>query len=835
MKRTILTHHAQIPTILQQFFAREGDTLFDLEVKDIRQWIASFFPPEVSLYEQAKRVQGLDLQLFRENHSDSGFLREVIRDRRLLDEQRIAVAELPVHPELKSVLSALQGRDYARFFEQLQGSSFEGFLISEEPYDPFEQEVVAVLLAHGAKKLAVLPKADSHRSWQVPVNDEAAQFETALQYIIREDLPLEDCAFVLCKEDEDTVLEALLQRYQVPFRPLRAETSLPARKLQALLRYYQEPCRANAEEIAALRIFGRDHEAFYRYQEDHASSFDLNIPYERLQQETRYYADTEKKAEAVRSALAQGLQQLTSCRSLQEALNCAFALIVCGDPEERRLKNFLEERGRLMQDDYLPWLIEELNGCQRQLPGTEGLLISTLQEPVYGKRFLFVFDASQTSYPCFRTLSGLLREEDLSGTAYPSLESRYQAHLQKLSYLEASAETFYFNPAGSYDGKPSEFSYLIEEKKLPRKEMALTRPQALPERKHALDPDLSKAAFLPEGILQGSVSAFERYWQCPYSYFLSYGLKLKDPQTFGLDPASFGTILHDFFEKLLTKYGKAYTETSEEDWQELLEPHFERLLRLYPRRQKEIADARENLLLSLQQEFRFLRQMEAETAYQPTAFEHRFDTLLYDEEDLKLRLYGSIDRVDTCGEDFRILDYKTSVHELKEKEIVSGRQLQLLTYLLLYAAESGKTPAGAFYLNVTHPRSRQEEYDASLSKGIYEKEADPQKNFLSSHVLKGKVLQQVEGEYNALSCLQGGGKNGMRKDACFDPEKVKDAFHTIYRELYRRLSEGEIPLEPSEGACTFCSYAEICRFKGREGYTERILYPQSLRTEEEEE
>ena len=54
--------------------------------------------------------------------------------------------------------------------------------------------------------------------------------------------------------------------------------------------------------------------------------------------------------------------------------------------------------------------------------------------------------------------------------------------------------------------------------------------------------------------LKTSVSKLESYQKCPFSFYLQYGLKLKDKQGFKLERLDIGTFMHDvidsFFEEI---------------------------------------------------------------------------------------------------------------------------------------------------------------------------------------------------------------------------------------------------------------------------------------------
>ena len=182
-----------------------------------------------------------------------------------------------------------------------------------------------------------------------------------------------------------------------------------------------------------------------------------------------------------------------------------------------------------------------------------------------------------------------------------------------------------------------------------------------------------------------------------------------------------------------------------------------------------------------------------------------------------MRLNGIIDRIDTCLNDLRILDYKSSAKTLSEARVKAGLQLQLLTYLIIAVRKLGLQPAGAYYCSLKNETISVSE--ASLNGRRMEIEDVDRDEWMSelqsSHQLKGWTMKECEGlDYDGthvqgLTCKDGQVKVRSLKD--FD--NVQALILELYQLLVQQLSAGRIELDPVEGACLFCDFKPVCRLR----------------------
>ena len=235
----------------------------------------------------------------------------------------------------------------------------------------------------------------------------------------------------------------------------------------------------------------------------------------------------------------------------------------------------------------------------------------------------------------------------------------------------------------------------------------------LVRQKHSLQQNFS-AASLIELQKTRSISAkkLEVYSRCQYRFFCEYVLKLQrksDSETkFSIN---IGYILHD---ALQIYYSQGYHLSDKPSVGEVLRgllqrPDYSRKLEttttLHPR-QIEVEYQRLHNILE-----NFVRQdkdIAKARAFSPTAFEYNPEKIL----GKVFSLAGNsiplvIDRIDESGQDFIVLDYKTSgTPALKAQEIKNGILPQVWIYLLAYQKLTGKTAAGAEYCSIKNPTKR---------------------------------------------------------------------------------------------------------------------------------
>lgn len=202
-----------------------------------------------------------------------------------------------------------------------------------------------------------------------------------------------------------------------------------------------------------------------------------------------------------------------------------------------------------------------------------------------------------------------------------------------------------------------------------------------------------------DGKLMFSVSRLEKYAECPFSYFVQYGLKAKNRKIYEFTPPDLGSFVHDIldlFTNRVKKEGILWSELNNERCKEIVSNLID--IRL---------SEQTNSILNSSKRFKYLSQRFKRVISKSVTvmaeqigkgefevFKTEFDfgnyktgeaVMLNLQDDEKVYLQGRIDRIDTLDLDgqtyIRIIDYKTGAKKFDLNELYYGLQMQLLVYL----------------------------------------------------------------------------------------------------------------------------------------------------------
>lgn len=365
-------------------------------------------------------------------------------------------------------------------------------------------------------------------------------------------------------------------------------------------------------------------------------------------------------------------------------------------------------------------------------------------------------------------------------------------------------------------------------------------------------------------ILTSSVSRLEQYTSCAYSYFLQYGLSLKERETFGFEAVDMGTLFHGVLERfsgLLEENGSDWLSFSRELGERLIDEAVDAQTAVYG----------DNILFSsarylyvvtrmkriLRRTVFTLQSQLQKGRFTPEHFEVSFSSLSDIEsvnislsEKEKMRLMGRIDRIDTCREGdtvyVKVIDYKSGNKNMDIAAVYYGLQLQLVVYMnaameMIGRKEKGKqiVPAAMLYYHIADPMVKTQERlsEEALNEKI--RESLRMKGVVNE---REDVISRLDGEFGGRSQIipverKKDGSLGSRSAALSEEElrTVSDYVSLKIKKIGKQILQGEIEKKPYEYAgdtgCDYCVYKSVCGFNGRiPGYETKKL--RSLTKEE---
>lgn len=863
---TILLAPSYLHTSIREALLASQNGLLGLKLYTLDGWLLKNTTKQITskealLYQYKERIAPIyqTLKIYQEVAYSPVFLNECFNFLDSLNFWNITFDKLPkesdAHQELYTILSQIKdlplpSHRIQHALAKLSKTSQKNVYILDCFHTLEEEHLIQQLIGMGAN-LIPMPETLPEKQFYHAVN-KRQEVEACAQYIIEHELDAQQIHITLTNASYKPLITQIFQRYQIPYTMLQdTHANIIPHRFSALFSYYIQPDEDTLSAILDCGVFSIPN---LQKLKDYLEIFACGIeePFTHLPNsfneghildpiELEKLRTLQQEAESVRQELIQKLQPLFTSDNIADVIYTIVSYIqesISTDNDDRKM--FLQIEGMLK--DVYPYLKtkEDISfflyflqnmSSKTSIQTRSGAIIADLTQSPFEKEYVFILGATQKDYPAFKPKKGIFDETYHAFiSTYPSMEQRYQFYIKQLSRLLTSTKHLCVSyPLGTYEGKGLEAALEIEQ-------FMETRSTAFPLYTYYepistlihLSPAMAEALFIKNGKIQGSISALERYVKCPFSYFLRYGLSLKEPMKIGFPDSYAGTLSHYILETFTEQYGKEYTKVCEEKIEEVLLQEINVMKDVFPSLEKKLENVMQRILTSMTQTLQLLDEFEQHSILRPFCSEHEFHYQITLREDVELALKGYIDRIDASDEFLCILDYKSSSKMLSEANVFAAVQLQLLTYAIVCRKEFKKRVLGSFYVSlknenipyiagklsrrkpVTHIPSGKEEYEEVRYK---------------AHRLHGWVMDE---EINALD--DNGGhivgisqnKEGeVKARKLYDLDSIEKYFTKMYQIIGNRILHGDISLTPMEDACLYCSYHEICRFKGL--YAEKKL------------
>lgn len=346
--------------------------------------------------------------------------------------------------------------------------------------------------------------------------------------------------------------------------------------------------------------------------------------------------------------------------------------------------------------------------------------------------------------------------------------------------------------------------------------------------------------------LRLSASQVDRQAECKMSYFLRYGLRVKERKEATVDPAEFGTYVHAVLEdtaREVMKRGGFHAVSLDETMniamnysdlyakERFSQLDSQRVSYLFTRNVQELS----MIVEELWQELRV-------SEFVPKGFEISFgdgqtmNAISVPNAEMEAQLRGFVDRVDVWNNGycnyFRVVDYKTGRKDFDYCDVFNGIGLQMLLYLFALEQEGEDVlgerpiPAGVQYFAARSPyitaNGRLTEEEATAEHGKTWKR-------------KGLILadeavvnaMEPEGSPKRLNCKLD--KDGALVGDIANREQLKllkQYVFQVLRNMVHDIATGNVTPNPytrgsAHNACSYCPYQTVCHFAtvdGRRNY-----------------
>ena len=347
-------------------------------------------------------------------------------------------------------------------------------------------------------------------------------------------------------------------------------------------------------------------------------------------------------------------------------------------------------------------------------------------------------------------------------------------------------------------------------------------------------------------VIIGSITRLQKFAECAFAHFASYGLKLKERQEYKLGSLELGSIYHDSLQNYaegLKNDGIKWSECPPEEQGRREAEAVEKALLQYEDiigSSKRIEYFRTSIKRVIARTVDIVtRQIslgEFDVAYVEKSFSH---------ESTLMKLTGKIDRLDIVrkkGKTYiRVIDYKTGKTAFDMDLVKAGLQLQLAIYTAESVAElremkEDTVPAGMYYYRIDDPildyaKSSEKDRMARLKLDGLTVDED---EIIALHdkTLVDENGRRVPEKSDVINYNYT--KDGKLYKGCEKSVIPKEEFDRVAKtasdkakSLAEEILAGRVEVDPYENKgsnpCSYCAYAGVCGFDRRRGDTYRSL------------
>lgn len=727
------------------------------------------------------------------------------------------------------------------YLEKIKQLDATNIYIYPSFYTYNEQFYLDKLLAQGANNLSFKQQRRDAKCFHALNKRE--EIEGCVQFIIDNELNADDIQMTLADINYLPLAKQILERYNIPFTSycLEMEVEVTQNRLLALLRYYLKPTQEQLINCLSSGVFPGKYTSRL---EEYLTIFEaeLHDDFTHLQDkenESNIMSDKDFKqvqklqeqAKIARDEIMPKLDELLK-REVKDALQMMVDIVAASlrHSREKQILNKVVKKiaviySLLKTKDDLSYLesIMENSAIYSSIDTYQGLSITSINQSSLNKKYHFVLGVDNKNYPGFKGKNGIFDEEYYAKTSLPTQQQRYEYYMEQLDILmQASAYSYVSYSVAGYDGKGKELALEIEM----QYQHSYPYPLNQNYQQYAIEPKIDEKTayqlYCREGFLPGSISSLEKFIGCPYAYFLSYGLKIKEPLKLGFPQSYAGTLSHYVLEQLITTYHKQYSEVEREVMDELIESELNKLIKVYPNYQNRFNTLKRRISNSLWKTLRRLAHYEQHSLAKPYIAEKEF-FITYEMENVTLLLHGFVDRIDQIGSHLVIFDYKSSVKNLSMTKLKTGEQLQLVTYSVALANETQQKVIGSFYISLKNENIEQAAYKVERRKKetIALDEEILENQIAQAHRFSGwgydeevAALDESNSHFKGFTITMKGDITKLH-----DLNDLEVKLTTILEKICNNILSGNIDINPSNTACMFCEYHNICHYRGK--YSER--------------
>ena len=343
--------------------------------------------------------------------------------------------------------------------------------------------------------------------------------------------------------------------------------------------------------------------------------------------------------------------------------------------------------------------------------------------------------------------------------------------------------------------------------------------------------------------LKTSISRLEKYRGCPFSYYLQYGLKLKEKETLKVQSFNTGSFMHetiDSFFKVVREEDIDLAQIEEDKILEIVSNIIDESLNLNKNfiftatAKYKVLVRRLKRIITKALKYVIITIVNSDFEVSGTEVEFgekgKYEPIILElDNGKKIEITGKIDRIDTAknedGKYLRIIDYKSSAKNIDLNEVYAGLQIQLLTYTDAICRKEDIMPAGIFYFSLLEQmanadkRLNEDEIEEMIRKNFKMKGliiADVKIIKMNDNTLKSGTSNLVPAGITTKGEINQRNTNGVKQE---EFKILQEYIYKTIKDISKEILSGKIDLKPynkqGRTPCEYCEYKSICGFTPR--------------------
>jgi ATP-dependent helicase/nuclease subunit B len=347
------------------------------------------------------------------------------------------------------------------------------------------------------------------------------------------------------------------------------------------------------------------------------------------------------------------------------------------------------------------------------------------------------------------------------------------------------------------------------------------------------------ASDLYKGQIMYSATRLNSYAECPFRYFLQYGLKARERDQWELNAADTGSYAHEvirrFCERIDSDENLSWAEIDEITCTEIVDEIVNETISQLDSDDLKEKERTKSIFMrmgkTVKEAAKAVRESIVSGDFLPLAYEKDINISFSENVGIK----GTIDRLDVCRHDgineYRIIDYKTGSKDFKVADIYNRCDMQPVIYaLVLRMLDTEAKISGMYYSKVRNDfaniksNSKQSTAFTQLKKnteltGATFVDTDSEGNIIA------QSADRVETEFARINSpmifkkgvVEIGGN--IRTRQC--GERLMETVRDNVLNMDKEIRGGNIEIAPlnngssfNEGisSCKYCPYSPACKF-----------------------